>query len=278
MTPDVEIDGDPVEVMTKMADIGRYLSGELPDPSGAIKDALTAVGLVTLGNIHDHFDKLSQGGIGDDGTIWPALSVVTLALRNKDTSGAAISRLVTSLTKDKNVSRSRKRMFLSNARKMRAFYGRGANKAARRRALKILELSKSYISETRYNKIKKELTSIGGKKPISKKTLNRLVFASASALILRDNGDLFNSLEPFLGALYQVFKVGPGWVEVGTAKDYAKYHQSPEPRKLKSDGTPILPRRPFLPDKIPDRWYDDAIEALKNVLGSSQWVVKFLRG
>lgn len=274
---DVEIKGDPDKVLWKVANLPRYLSGELADDTGAIREALTAVGMVTLANIHDHFDVLSQGGVGHDGTQWEQLSVVTLALRQKDKGGAAISRLVTELTGNKSkVGTGRRRMFLRNAQRMRQFYERGANKAARRRALKILKLSKPYISETRYNNTKKELERIGSNKPVARKTINRLIFAAASALILRDTNDLFNSLEPVLGAMGQFFELGPGWVEVGTKKDYAKYHQSPEPRQLKADGTPILPRRPFIPDIIPNTWYDDAVNALTTVLGDARWMVKFL--
>lgn len=276
---DVNIQGDEEKVIFKLVNLPKYLSGEIPDDTGMIQQALTAVGMVTLANIHNHFDKLSQGGVGDDGTIWQQLSIVTLALRRKDTSLAAVSRMVSDLTGKNSgkVSSSRRRMFLSNAKRMRAFYENGANGAARRRALRILKLMKPYISETRYNKTKAELETIGTKKS-SRKAINRLVFASAGALILRDTNDLFNSLEPYLGAMGQIFKLGPGWVEIGTAKEYAKYHQSPEPRKLKADGTPILPRRPFIPDKIPQQWYDDAVNALRTILGSASWIVGFLRG
>lgn len=274
---DVQFTGDPQEVAAKVAELGRYLSGELEDKSGAVREALTAVGLVTLHNIHDHFDRLSQGGTGDDGTVWQQLSAVTLALRLKDKGAKAIERLVADLTgKNGKVSASRRRMFLANAKKMRRLYTEGRKSSARRRALRLLEITKPYISETRYKSIKKELNS--PESNIKRKALNRLVFASASALILRNNNDLFNSLEPYLGALGQVFIIGPGWVDVGTKKDYAKYHQSPEPRKLKKDGAPILPRRPFLPDIIPQFWYDDALEALAKILGSSQWMLKFLGG
>lgn len=275
---DVNVNADPAAVVDKVINIEKYLSGELPDDTGAIRDALTAVGLVTLANVHNHFNKLSQGGTGDDGTVWERLSVVTLALRRKDAGISAISRMLDELTgKNGKASPSRRRMFLNNAKRMRAFYERGADRAARRRALKILELMKPYISDTRYNKTKKELEDIGKPKK-SRNAVNRLIFASAGALILRDTGDLFNSLEPFLGAVGQIFNLGPGWVEIGTKKSYAKYHQSPEPRKMKADGTPILPRRPFIPDKIPQSWYDDAVNTLRSILGSANWMLKFLSG
>jgi len=275
---DVNVNADPAAVVDKVINIEKYLSGELPDDTGAIRDALTAVGLVTLANVHNHFNKLSQGGTGDDGTVWERLSVVTLALRRKDAGISAIGRMLDELTgKNGKASPSRRRMFLNNAKRMRAFYERGADRAARRRALKILELMKPYISDTRYNKTKKELEDIGKPKK-SRKAVNRLIFASAGALILRGTGDLFNSLEPFLGAVGQIFNLGPGWVEIGTKKSYAKYHQSPEPRKMKADGTPILPRRPFIPDKIPQSWYDDAVNTLRSILGSANWMLKFLSG
>jgi len=273
---DVHYSGDPEEVMAKLMNLGRYLSGEISDPSGAIKDALVAVGLVTLHNIHEHFDKLSQGGTGDDGTVWQHLSVVTLALRTKITGVKAVEKIVNDIANDSGtLSASRRRLFLAQTKKMKAFYESGGNSTARRRALKLLEKIKPYISKTRYNKTKKELEDIGTKK-MNPKRIKALAFTSASALILRDTGDLFRSLEPYIGAIDQLFEIGPGWVDVGTKKDYAKYHQSPEPRKLKADGTPILPRRAFLPDIIPQFWYDDAINMLRQILGSPDWMIKFL--
>lgn len=273
---DVHYSGDPEEVMAKLMNLGRYLSGEIADPSGAIRDALVAVGLAVLHNIHEHFDRLSQGGTGDDGTVWDHLSVVTLALRMKDTSVNAIQEIVNDVNKKEGlISTSRRRLFLAQAKRIRRFYEHGANGAARRNALRLLETIKPYISKTRYNKTKAELEAIGTKR-MNRKRLNRLTFAAASALILRDTGGLFQSLEPYLGAIDQLFEIGPGWVDVGTMKDYAKYHQSPEPRKLNADGNPILPRRAFLPDIIPQFWYDDAINVLKEMLGTSAWMVKFL--
>ncbi len=273
---DVHYSGDPEEVMAKLMNLGSYLSGEIPDPTGAIKDALVAVGLAVLHNIHEHFDKLSQGGVGDDGTVWEHLSVVTLALRRKDTGIKSVERIVNDIANATGpLSSSRRRLFLAQSKRMKSFYEHGANGAARRRALKLLETIKPYISKTRYNKTKKELEAIGTKR-MNMKRLKALAYASGAALILRDTGDLFNSLEPYLGAIDQLFEIGPGWVDVGTMKDYAKYHQSPEPRKLKADGTPILPRRAFLPDIIPQFWYDDAITVLREILGSHGWMVKFL--
>lgn len=275
---DLTIQGDPSEVASIVANLGKFLSGEIEDKSGAVRDALIAVGIATLANIHNHYDNLSQGGVGDDGTQWQQLSVVTLALRQKYKSVKDIQKIVDDLTgKNGKVSASRRRMFLSNAKRMRRLYEGGAYKSARRRALKLLEKMKPYISQTRYNSVKRELERIG-KTKLKRKTLNKLVFASAAALILRDTGDLFNSLEPFIGAIDQIFTIGPGWVDVGTKKDYAKYHQSPEPRKLKKDGTPILPRRPFIPDIVPQFWYDDALDILRQMLGSASWMVKFIQG
>lgn len=271
--------GSPEEVYKKFSDLPKYLAGDVTDPTGAVQEALTAVGLVTLANIHDHFKLLSEGGVGHDGSTWDDLSAVTLALRRKEYGAAAIERLTQEFAKGVKweVPKHRRRMLLRNARKLKEFYT-GSNvsaRAKRRKALRLLELMKPFLSKTRYNKTKGEIEKLKNwGKPGDK--IRKVVFAGAAALILRDEGTLFNSLEPFIGAFSQWFATGPGWVEVGTTLDYAKYHQSPEPRKLKADGTPILPRRPFIPDEVPEKWKADAVEALRKVLGSREWVVKFL--
>jgi hypothetical protein len=273
--------GDPADVARKFADLPRYLAGELPDATGAIRDALTAVGLSVLANVHEHFRLLSEGGRGHDGSVWEELSAVTLALRRKEYTPAAIARLTNEFAKGVpwEVPKHRRRLLQRQAKALREFYtSPGAPaRAKRRRALRLLELMRPHISKTRYNKTKSEIEKLRNWAD-PKGKLRRVVFAGAAALILRDEGALFNSLEPHIGAADQHFAAGPGWVEVGTTLSYAKYHQSPEPRRLRADGRPVLPRRPIFPDAVPKKWLDDAREALRRVISTRAWVVKFLGG
>jgi phage gpG-like protein len=80
--------------------------------------------------------------------------------------------------------------------------------------------------------------------------------------ILVDTGRLQNSFSTI---------VIPGGFAVGTNVEYAKYHQSELPRKMKADGTPRLPRRPVVydPDKIPAETWDAMLRAMLNGLAEA---------
>ena len=77
---------------------------------------------------------------------------------------------------------------------------------------------------------------------------------SSAVDILRDTGRLFASLSQ---------AIAPGRLSVGTNVKYAKYHQSPLPRKLKMNGQPKLPRRQIFWDwdKIPTQTWGRMLSA-----------------
>ena len=183
----------------------------------------------------------------------------------------------------KNAPAYRQRMFQNNLNKMKALFSpsdegeRVNSRAIRKRALRILELMKPYLSDKRYERTRKELELVGPKSAKKKKAyFGRVAIAAAGALILRDSGRLFNSLSPMLRTADQVLKTVPGAVEIGTNVEYAKYHQSKDARKTKSDGTPILPRRHFLPDDMPADWLKEAARTLKEMIATPAFLIRFL--
>lgn len=278
----IRIRGTRAQVVNRLLQIGPTLAGKVRDIQGIVPEAFVAMGLAVLGMAHAHFDRLSQGGRGDDGTEWPDLSPVTLGLRDKNTAPKAIQGLMEEV---KNAPAYRKRMFERNLNKMKALFevGGGGNESAnidapgiRKKALRILELMKPYITEARYERTKKQLELRGPKGKKRRQYFERVAVASAGALILRDTGRLFNSLSPILRTEDQIVKASPGAIEIGTNVEYAKYHQSNEPRKLKADGTPILPRRHFLPDTMPEEWLKEAAKTLKEMVVSPAFIVRFL--
>lgn len=275
MSVTIRVRGNRTQVVKRLLEIGPTLSGAIRDVQGVVPEAFIAMGLSVLSLVHAHYDRMSQGGQGDDGTVWPDLSPVTLSLREKNTTPAAIRGLAEEI---KKAPVYRQRMFRRNLKKMQdLFQGADAGSARiRTRALRILELMRPYLSNSRYERTKSQLELRGPKGKKRKQYFDRVATAAAGALILRDTGRLFNSLSPILRTDDQVLKVDTGAVEVGTNVDYAKYHQSKEPRKLKKDGTPIIPRRHFLPDVMPDMWLKEAARTLKSMVASPAFLIRFL--
>ena len=74
--------------------------------------------------------------------------------------------------------------------------------------------------------------------------------------ILRDTGLLLNSLSPGVASPNQIFRVGPGYVIMGTNRKGAKAHH---------EGTGNVPQRKLWPDpdKWPRKWWADIVEQAK---------------
>lgn len=281
MSVTIRVRGTRAQVVQRLLQIGPTLSGAIRDVQAVVPEAFVAMGLAVLGLVHAHYDRLSQGGQGDDGTVWPELSPVTLGLRDKNTTPKAIAGLMSEVAKAPDY---RRRMFERNLNKMKALFtpssdGERVNsKAIRTKALRILELMKPYLTEKRYERTRKQLKLLGPKQEKKRKEFfSRVANAAAGALILRDSGRLFNSLSPILRPDNdQVLKTVPGLCEIGTNVEYAGYHQSNEPRKLKKDGTPVLPRRNFLPDIVPGEWLKEAARTLKQTIATPSFLIRFL--
>ncbi len=283
----IRVRGTREQVKARLREIGPTLAGVARDVQAVVPEVFLAMGMAMLGCVHAHYDRLSQGGTGDDGTVWPELSPVTLGLRDKVTTPKAIRDLLKEIDK---APAYRQRMFQRNLAKMSEVFETGITsdgskafgKVVRARALKILELMKPYITTARYDRTKRqlELLSERGKpnRKGKKEYFERVATAAAGALILRDTGRLFNSLNPMMMVQGDVLaKVSPGAIDIGTNVDYAKYHQSDQPRKMKADGSgPVRPRRNFIPDVTPDAWIKEVAETLKDTLASPAFLVRFL--
>lgn len=287
MTVTIRVRGTREQVKARLRQIGPTLAGVVRDIQSVVPEVFLAMGMAMLGCVHAHYDRLSQGGTGDDGTVWPELSPVTLGLRDKVTTPKAIRDLMSEVSK---APAYRQRMFQRNLAKMSAVFETGASDdgskkfgaVVRARALKILELMKPHITEARYDRTKRqlELLSERGKpnRKGKKEYFERVATAAAGGLILRDTGRLFNSLNPMLKVPNDtVAKITPGAIEVGTNVEYAPFHQSDAPRKMKKDGSgPVLPRRNFIPDVTPDAWVKEVAATLKDTLASPAFLVRFL--
>ena len=76
------------EVLAKLRDLGGMLSGRIHDPYGVARAFQLRLGVAALSVIKEDFQVKSHGGTGRDGIAWPALSPVTLALRNRVGAGS----------------------------------------------------------------------------------------------------------------------------------------------------------------------------------------------
>lgn len=284
----IRFNGTRAELLNLIHQVPAVASGRVPDPTGSFDQLKLGMGLALLGKIQGDYERMSEGQTGDMGIRWDPLSLVTIALRRHLTTPAAQRQLKQEVRK---LSPERQAKVKGLYRQFIRFYrGRHDRKARKdvRHALTILqrrlrgvEAQRSKIGTVQTEKRKrpiqakiKELAKIKGGK-LTAQMARRLAFAAAHVLILRDTGRMFNSLGPGIVSSDQVAEYPPGKVIVGTNVDYAKYHQSKLPRKLKKDGTPKLPRRQFLPDDthpIPVTWWPAIVKPLSDGLsGVAFW-------
>jgi hypothetical protein len=209
--------------------VGR--SAEYRDLAEGIANA---VGIAALTDIQQNFILKSRGGIGEDGVHWAPLKPETIARRRVgagETDPAILER----------------------RKLVRREYG----KAFRRYTL-------SHDPEQAASMARRtaELKATAATKRSKVDTLG-----SRSVEILRDTGILLNSLQPgdMIGDIYrkpvdeQIFTVGAGHVTVGTMVPYAATHNYGDPARN-------IPARPFIPERVPERWLDGWIEVVKDGL------------
>lgn len=274
--PTIRIVGNRSEVLQRIKDLPAVLAGRIPDAHGVADGLLTAMGVAVLGRVHDSYVTKSTGGTDEMGIRWQPLSPVTLALRTKNSSAKVAARLAKDVP---TLSPARRRLFLHHSTALRELYraetlGSADGLAARRHAMKLLELMRSNISPTRYARLRGELSK--EQKP---ERAERLVLAGAMAEILRDTGRLLNSFSPEVVSPDRRLEVRPGRIAIGSNVEYFKYHQSPEPRKKKADGSDKLPRRQVLPDEshpMPESWKDDMRSSLVASLRDPNFWIHYL--
>lgn len=267
------------QVIEGIRRLPSVLSGAMPDPSGAIRGLQEAMALTLLGKVQDNYLIQAQGGSGELGTgPWEPLAPTTLVLRRKDSSAKVIARLEKDLAK---LPAYRQRLVRAQYLRAVQVYradaiGSMSGRQARRAARGILERMKRHITPARYKKLKSEL-----QEQTRGDRAYRLAMAAAHAEILRDTDRGFNSLSPTYKGPDQVLKHEPGAFTIGTNVQYMAYHQSDQPRKLRKDGKPRLPRRQFLPDMatpIPAPWWKAMTDTLGQGLASGVFWKLYLSG
>lgn len=286
------------DLIRKLRELPGVFAGRIPDPNKITESVLMAAGVTLLGKVQDSYVTKSEGGTDAMGITWQPLSPVTLSLRRKGTTSAKAMVKLGKMFKD--APKSRQRLIRRNYQKLKELYesdmaerGKPGSRA-KRAAIRILHLTKPYITEARFKKTLAELNrsdflkTIRGKKKLKtaremirdREAIKRTSLAGAFALILRDTGRLLNSLSPeHRGSVDQQLKIAPGVLTVGSNVSYFVYHQSNEPRKLKKDGTPILPRRQVLPDEthpMPDSWKNAMGSTIVNAISSKEFWTSYL--
>lgn len=293
--PTLRLQMDRPTFVKRLYELPGTLSGRISDTSNILEPVLMAGALAVLYRLHQHAQRLTQGGTGDDGTKLEPLKPSTLILRKKVTTKAALGRLVSEIRKQGS---TRRRLFLTQLKRARQVF---SDIRQRRVALGILRKMKPSIPDKRYNELLKLLKS---KPPAPvrrsnnasarrnelydrldaarlrkyQQRLNVVAFAAAGALILVDTTRMITAFSPSYSGSDQKREVGKGFFEIDNNVEYFKFHQSDEPRKIGKDGKPVLPRRNLIPDIIPQAWIDEAREAMMDVLGSVQTLKRYFEG
>lgn len=274
--PKIVFRGTRDQLMDRLRDFAGVITGRVPDSTGVVEDFLMVGALVILGKIQESFVIKSEGGTDDLGIRWAPLSPVTLALRNKTSSGKVVAKITANMPK---MPIHRQRLVKIHYERLLSVYqanksASSSGRAARNYAKKLLEIIKPNISPTRYKKLKGELQEQDDPKAY------RLAAAGAVAMILRVSGDLLRSLSPEIQHPMRVLQVVPGSIHIGSRIAWMKFHQSSLPRKLKASGEPKLPRRQILPDKekpIPSKWKKEVNRQWKKTLMSPALWIRFLQ-
>lgn len=269
--------GTQAELDARIAQLTDVLNGRASDPGGCVKLLLIRVGLVLLEKVKEAYVQASQGGADAWGNKWPALAPATLAARRiGSTSDKALQRLK---ERYKKLPAAQRRQIDEHAKRLHLVFN---DKRAKAAAVRVLDrqLLSGKIDRKAYDK-RVRLIERGTSREQAK-----FIAAASWAQILRDTGRLLNSLSPqFRGSGDQIFNTLPGSVEVGSnvktdsGPPLLALHTSPDPRKLKADGNPVLPRRKVLPDNeqdMPQSWLDAISDEVTLVMASREFWLAFL--
>lgn len=212
--------------------IGRLplvFSGKAPDVHGVARSLQLRVGVAALSQVRQAFLQKADGKTGSDGIKWPPLKPETIARR-------------------RTTRAERKALGLRNTRRPSLT----PEQDARWRAIFRVHLTLG-LRDLPLPEAKARAAAIAWRRLLDSgaKTKKQLL-GNRKVEILRDTGQLFNSLSPGVedrpsGAPGQIFIVDvPGTVIVGT--NVKPWHHA---------GGPRLPARPFWPSdgKIPAAWW-----------------------
>lgn len=226
------------------------LTGRVPDPRGIAKGVFATLGMLALSDIKADFVRKADGATGEDGNTWPPLSREYLAYgrrfgrgeqkKLKDAYGLGRRHHLApgdnkGLLTAAQLKRWRK-LFAGHLQRLLVSLPEGAAKA---RAAQIAwTIIKSEGAQTKIN-----------------------VFGGRKVQILRDTGILLNSISPGRivngeyqlptreGGEEQIFQTIVNGVIVGTNVPYAATHNYGDPSRK-------IPKREFLPEKVPQVWLD----------------------
>jgi hypothetical protein len=251
--PKIQIEGTWTrqEVRLLALNIVEALSGHGPDPHGIAKGFAARVAMTFFELVKANFIKLSRGGTGADGTVWPPLTKEYLAygrsaekaLRWKD--GRRIGTDVGGLAPGRHADGRQYNGYMDKDQlaKWYSIYRSALHLLAAREPISEAKIIAAKIAWARMKEagVKTKIKELGERK----------------VEILRDTGLLFNSLTP--GTImesagsanyspaneHQVYKHLPKKIIVGTNCSYAKFaHNAKDPKR----------RRRLWPDELPEAW------------------------
>lgn len=272
----IEWHGTKAELLARLRQLPRTLTGSDPDSTGVVDAAGLRTGGVLLSHIQGAYETKSEGGTDEMGIQWPPLAASTLALRRKVTGAKSLAKLRATLTA--LPAYRRQLIKIQRDRLLEVYRSAPGSRVQRRQALRFLRLMQPHLAPSRYRKL---VSEIKDQKPAKGAAL---AFSGAFAVILRDTGGLFNSLSPTITP-DTVLAAGPGSITVGSNKTTASglnlldLHDSDQPRAKKKDGTDRLPRRQVLPDAahpIPQAWWADMVAAYASGLNQREFWVSYL--
>lgn len=196
---------------------------------GVVQDAmLTDAGEALLDRIQRAFARKSQGGSDEAGQSWKPLSSRTIAHRARRTRAASGRSAHPSQALTPKQQEKWRAIFRSQLKKFP-----GDLSSAAKVAWVILKKEGAHTLLDKYGTQKID--------------------------ILRDTGELMESLTPRSGSARAIFRVLPGQVELGTSRPHALAHHLGVPKIN-------LPQRRLWPpiDRFPDSWWYDILSEIQS--------------
>lgn len=239
-------------VLDAIRSLPAACSGHVSETTNAAQALLTRIGLTALGHIREAFVAKARGGTDDCGLAWPKLAKSTVAYGRRHPgvlwpgskrAPFAPSWMLT--TRQRERWWDLYRGFAGTASAGSAYHARG--------------VARGYAAARAWMALKAE----GAKTLMGQ-------YGDTQVEILRNTGLLLNSLSPGVDVdaaggtspqiPNQVFRVGAGWVIVGTTRKFAAVHHHGVPGKI--------PQRRLWapPSQWPRAWWDDMLEQLRDGL------------
>lgn len=207
---------------------------------------LTDVGVALLDRIQEAFAAKSQGGTDEAGESWKPLSPRTIAGRIYKRAGRTRTGSARAAHPSQALTPKQRERWWQVYRQYLGRFRRGA-RGVQGGLIVATPADKSAAAKVAWTVLKRE----GAHTLLDK-------YGKDKVDILRDTGELMESLTPNSGSNRSVFRVLPGQVEVGTSRPYALAHHLGVPRKN-------LPKRALwpAPQKWPSSWWYDILAEIQ---------------